>query len=210
MPADRKFCPECGALRPDTARFCNSCGHPFGEEAEEGIAGASVARTIEQAGSVVTRVESGVHSAESVVKMAQQAAGLVVTPPADWRVVIGKVPEEIAQQAVGTVISTAERELQERVQKEVIRRVEDTITKQSRETPAPATGAGNDSSLQCPSCGAVQKPSARFCKHCGAGMTPAGPSAGTKSPEMRTCPRCGSRAGRVSKFCGSCGYRFES
>ncbi len=56
--------------------------------------------------------------------------------------------------------------------------------------------------MNCPQCGATNRPGARFCGQCRAAL-PAGLT-------MKVCPQCGKGNRMGAKFCGDCGYTFSS
>jgi subtilisin family serine protease len=61
--------------------------------------------------------------------------------------------------------------------------------------PAPPPGAAPQAqTAQCPHCGAVVRPGARFCAACGNSLMPA-----------RPCPHCGAPVKEGVRFCGRCG-----
>lgn len=63
--------------------------------------------------------------------------------------------------------------------------------------PAPAQQSDQ---VPCPSCGALNSSSAKFCSECGASM----------KPQPRKCAKCGAELSATAKFCGECGTPVES
>jgi subtilisin family serine protease len=65
--------------------------------------------------------------------------------------------------------------------------------------PPPQPGAAPQSQVtQCPHCGAVVRPGARFCAACGNSLMPA-----------RPCPHCGAPVKEGVRFCGRCGRPLQ-
>ena len=56
--------------------------------------------------------------------------------------------------------------------------------------------------MKCPSCGASNRPSAKFCAQCRAPLAPA--------MTMKVCPQCGEQNRMGAKFCGHCGHTFAT
>ncbi len=57
-------------------------------------------------------------------------------------------------------------------------------------SPPPPSAAGG---VGCPRCGTANTPDARFCRQCGAGLTPA------------ACTVCGAALNAADRFCAQCG-----
>ena len=55
----------------------------------------------------------------------------------------------------------------------------------------------------CPSCGAVRKPTDKFCMKCGCRFELAGPGTAL------TCPSCGAERKPSDKFCMKCGHKLQ-
>ena len=55
--------------------------------------------------------------------------------------------------------------------------------------------------IECPRCGALNKPSAKFCARCGASLAEAGESSG----EYVACPHCETRNPPGARYCTNCG-----
>ncbi len=65
--------------------------------------------------------------------------------------------------------------------------------------PPPQPGAAPQAqAAQCPHCGAVARPGARFCPACGNSLLPA-----------RSCPHCGAPVKEGVRFCGRCGRPLQ-
>jgi subtilisin family serine protease len=65
--------------------------------------------------------------------------------------------------------------------------------------PSPPPGPSPQSQVaQCPHCGAVVRPGARFCPACGNSLIPA-----------RQCPHCGAPVKEGVRFCGRCGQPLQ-
>jgi len=56
--------------------------------------------------------------------------------------------------------------------------------------------------VSCPSCGATNRPNARFCAQCRAPLAP--------GLTMKVCPRCGQSSPMGVASCAKCGHRFAS
>ena len=56
--------------------------------------------------------------------------------------------------------------------------------------------------MNCPNCGANNRPNARFCAQCAAPLAPA--------MTMKVCPQCGKQNLIGARFCGQCGYTFTT
>lgn len=54
--------------------------------------------------------------------------------------------------------------------------------------------------ITCPSCGAVNPKTGKFCSECGQKL----------EPQKIKCPNCGAEMLATAKFCGECGFRRES
>jgi S1-C subfamily serine protease/ribosomal protein L40E len=54
--------------------------------------------------------------------------------------------------------------------------------------------------MNCPKCGATNRPNAKFCGQCSAPLAPA--------MTMKICPQCGKQNRIGARFCGQCGYTF--
>jgi subtilisin family serine protease len=64
--------------------------------------------------------------------------------------------------------------------------------------PPPPGAAPQSQAAQCPHCGAVVRPDARFCAACGNSLMPA-----------RPCPHCGAPVKEGVRFCGRCGRPLQ-
>jgi S1-C subfamily serine protease len=56
--------------------------------------------------------------------------------------------------------------------------------------------------MNCPNCGATNRPQAKFCAQCRAPLVPA--------MTMKVCPQCGKQNRIGAGFCGQCGYTFAT
>jgi uncharacterized Zn finger protein (UPF0148 family) len=198
MTGKTQFCPRCGSPRSPGATFCGSCGFRFMEQ---------------DAGVTARKVQETVRSAESAVRMAESAArtvggvrDLVITPPAEWRVVVGdRLPEALAARAAASVESKITGIVVDKATSALEKAVagQGTDVAPGREETRQFPGERPPpSEVRCPSCGAVSRPGAKFCGSCGAALSP--PRAG---PPAATCPSCGAPLRPGAKFCGSCGTR---
>ncbi len=231
MSSSKKFCPACGAERSSTAKFCGSCGHMFTDKSEDAPL-EKMTKTVEKAKEAISQVESGVRSAESAVGKAQQVASFVVSPPAEWRVVIGELPEDIANRMAGMgeeMVARSTEAARQKVEAAVSSKIEEVVKETVSPTPVqvgkeePVIKSGTGENI-CPACGKPVKPGAKFCGSCGAKqeVLPLCPrcgapmkggichvctktgTAGNNLPS-RICPYCGSPIGMQAKFCRSCG-----
>ncbi len=231
MSSSKQFCPTCGAKRSSTAKFCGSCGHPFSEKTDDDTL-KKMTKTVEKAKETISQVESGVQSVESAVGKVQQVANFVVSPPAEWRVVIGELPEDIAGRLTGMgedMVARSAEAARQKVEAAVSSKIEEVVKETVSPTPVqirreelvPKSGTGENI---CPACGKPVKPGAKFCGSCGAKqeILPLCPRCGApmkggiceicnkaimvnETPPPRICPHCGSPLGQQAKFCKSCG-----
>ena len=65
-------------------------------------------------------------------------------------------------------------------------------------------GPGSEQPLVCKNCGAVLKPTAKFCTMCGERVTP------PEDPNKIKCSLCGAELNPGQRFCTTCGTRVES
>jgi S1-C subfamily serine protease len=56
--------------------------------------------------------------------------------------------------------------------------------------------------MNCPKCGATNRPNAKFCAQCRAPLAPA--------MTMKICPQCGKQNRIGARFCGNCGHTFAT
>lgn len=231
MSSSNQFCPACGAERSSAAKFCGSCGHTFADKTE-GDTLKKMTKTVEKAKEAISQVESGVRSAESAIGKVQQVAGFVVSPPAEWRVVIGEIPEDIAGRLKGIgeeMVARSTEAARQKVETAVSSKIEEVVKETvspipvqiEKEGPVPKSGTKENI---CPACGKPVKPGAKFCGSCGAKqeVLPLCPRCGApmkagvciacnraivvnENPPARICPHCGSPIGKQAKFCKSCG-----
>lgn len=83
--------------------------------------------------------------------------------------------------------------------------------------PPPVVASTPAATVECPRCGKLNQPAARFCNGCGlalqpqAAPAPAPPAAGSpgaaipEAPQHTWCPRCGSLMRASARFCPKCG-----
>jgi len=200
----QKFCPKCGDSCSPGAKFCGSCGYRFEEKGA-----VEVVRDVKQK---VQKVESAVRTAESAVHTISKVQDLVISPPAEWKVVIGdKLPEALVEKTAGAVQARATDMIAEEDHK-TVEKVVSTAVK-NLETPSPARsspGPGLEAG-RCSSCGAIIKAGARYCGSCGAAYTPISKEETTPRTVIDpspTCPKCGKPVKAGAKFCGSCGWKL--
>ncbi|MDD1711320.1 MAG: zinc ribbon domain-containing protein [Methanoregulaceae archaeon] len=206
MTAKEKFCPKCGDSCSPEAKFCGSCGYRFDEKGT-----GDVARKVQE---TVRSAESAVRTAESAVRTATQVRDLVITPPAEWKVVVGdKLPEALVAKAAGTIQAKATDVVAGKANEVLEKVVFSTVKNPETFPPAPATPVPEPEGERCISCGAVLKLGMKFCGSCGAANVPpvkkAVPKPDTKpaalNPEGERCVSCGAALRPEVKFCGSCG-----
>lgn len=194
-------CPRCGNPRSPGARFCGSCGFRFEEQ-----------RTVEivkKAQETVRSAESAVRVAESAVRTAGEVRDLVITPPAEWKVVIGdRLPEALAARAASAVESRVAGIVVDQATSALEKAVSGPGTDGSPRTAGPQKAPGGGGAVpgaQCSSCGAALTPGARFCGSCGAAVSPE-----RMHKTAMLCPACGAPVRPGAKFCGSCGAKIGS
>ncbi len=96
MTGREKVCPKCGDSCSPAAQFCGSCGHRFDEKSS-----GDLARKVQE---TVRSAESAARTAESAVRTATKVRDLVITPPVEWKVVVGdRLPEALAAKATAAV-----------------------------------------------------------------------------------------------------------
>ncbi len=70
-----------------------------------------------------------------------------------------------------------------------------TTPAQAPVTPSQQVASTGFQGIQCPKCGTLNPPGAKFCYNCGASLT-------------KKCPKCGSDVPLNARFCPYCGYQF--
>ncbi|HNL86632.1 MAG: zinc ribbon domain-containing protein [Methanoregulaceae archaeon] len=204
MTGREKVCPKCGDSCSPAAQFCGSCGYRFDEKSS-----GDLARKVQE---TVRSAESAARTAESAVRTATKVRDLVITPPVEWKVVVGdRLPEALAAKATAAVQGKAADLVAEKA-KEGLERVIFTTAK-SIDTPAPALPSPEPAGERCTSCGAPLRPGVKFCGACGAANVPPVKKVVVKpaakpaqpDPEGERCGSCGASLKPGVKFCGSCG-----
>ena len=71
-----------------------------------------------------------------------------------------------------------------------------TIAQSQQQAPAPKPATPPAPQVACPSCGAQNNASSKFCNQCGAKMT-----------QNATCAKCGATLSATAKFCPNCGEK---
>ena len=208
MTGKEKCCPKCGDSCSPGAKFCGSCGYRFDEKGAR-----DVVRKVQE---TARSAESAVRTAESAVRAATQVRDLVITPPAEWKVVVGdKLPEALAAKAAGTIQAKATDVVAGKATEALERVVFTTVKNPETFPPAPATPVQEPAGDRCTSCGAVLKPGVKFCASCGAANLPPvkkevpKPAAtlAVPKPAEGKCASCGASLKPGVKFCGSCGAK---
>ncbi len=199
MTGKENRCPKCGDSCSPGAQFCGSCGYRFDEKGTRDLA-----RKVQE---TVRSAESAARTAESAVRTATQVRDLVITPPAEWKVVVGdRLPEAVAAKATAAVQEKAADLVAEKA-KEGLERVIFTTAK-SPDTPAPAMPSPEPAGERCTSCGASLRSGVKFCGSCGAKNVPTvkkEPAKPAVAPGEDQCAACGALLRPGVKFCGSCG-----
>jgi hypothetical protein len=191
-----KICPKCGDSCSPGAKFCGSCGYRFDETGAK-----EVVRKVRE---TVRSAESAARTAESAVRTATQVRDLVITPPAEWKVVVGdKLPEALAVKAAGTIQAKATEVVAGKATETIERVVFTTVENPETFPPAPVTPVPGPEGERCASCGASLKPGVKFCGSCGAAVT----TPVKAIPISGQCVSCGARLKPGVKFCGSCGAK---
>ena len=199
MTGKENRCPKCGDSCSPGAQFCGSCGYRFDEKSS-----GDLARKVQE---TVRSAESAARTAESAVRTATKVRDLVITPPVEWKVVVGdRLPEALAAKATAAVQGKAADLVAEKA-KEGLERVIFTTAK-SIDTPAPALPSPEPAGERCTSCGASLRPGVKFCGSCGAKNVPPvkkEPAKPALAPGAEQCAACGALLRTGVKFCGSCG-----
>lgn len=206
MTGRENRCPKCGDPCSPGAKFCGSCGYRFDEKGAK-----DVARKIQE---TVRSAESAARTAESAVRTATQVRDLVITPPAEWKVVVGdRLPDALAAKAAGTIQAKATDVVAGKATEVLEKVVFTTVKNPETFSPAPATPVPEPEGGRCASCGAAMKSGMKFCGSCGAANVPPVKKAvpkpaakpGLPNPEGERCASCGASLKPGVKFCGSCG-----
>ena len=155
MTGKERRCPKCGDSCSPGAKFCGSCGYRFDEKGAK-----DVVRKVQE---TVRSAESASRTAESAVRTATQVRDLVITPPAEWKVVVGdKLPEALAAKAAGTIQAKATDLVAEKAKEAIGNVVFTTVKNPETFPPAPATPVPEPEGERCASCGAALKPGLKF------------------------------------------------
>jgi hypothetical protein len=161
MTGREKICPKCGDSCSPGAKFCGSCGFRF-DEKDPGDLARKVQETVRSA-------ESAARTAESAVRTATQVRDLVITPPAEWKVVVGdRLPEAVAAKATGAVQAKAADLLAEKAKEGLEGVVFTTVENPDTPIPKHATPSLEPVGERCTSCGALLPHEVKFCGSCGA------------------------------------------
>jgi len=223
MNTTNAFCPGCGSPRSPGAKFCRKCRMKFDEKstAEQTI------DTLQAVSKTAGSVKSTISTAESAIQTASQVKDFVITPPAQWKVVIGDRLPGIGQ----AVATAATQKVQEKIETVVKEKVGEIVEETIKKTPAQGAGTWaatipTAGSSVCTSCGKQVKAGAKFCGSCGAEqkIIQICPRCGApmalgfcemcgkatvvnENPPSRICPHCGLPIRENAKFCGSCGKK---
>jgi hypothetical protein len=216
-------CPKCGIPVNAGSKFCSSCGTPLtggriqaeGKNNSPGETLRQASDVLNKVNSTVSKVESTINTASKIGSLAGQASGIIIRPPAEWKVVVGEVLPTVGQKMVESAVITAEQhvqqQVQQKVQDEVVRQVSQVLSQPKKDAAGqhadkPAVFSKKEpATVQpllpvCPSCGKSLAPGKKFCGSCGA---PVG--ARLKGSTTPVCPSCGRAIVPGKKFCGSCG-----
>ena len=165
MTGKENRCPKCGDSCSPGAQFCGSCGYRFDEKGTRDLA-----RKVQE---TVRSAESAARTAESAVRTATQVRDLVITPPAEWKVVVGdRLPEAVAAKATAAVQEKAADLVAEKAKEGLEKVVFTTVKNPETFAPAPASPVPEPEGERCASCGAALKPGMKFCGSCGAKNVP--------------------------------------
>ena len=202
MTENKKFCPNCGTAHTLTANACRNCGERLSSSGTNVF--EKPAAVLGKVSSTVSKVESTMNTAATIGSAADRFSQIIVRPPAEWKVVVGEMVPQLANEAVDKVVTTAvsqaQGKVQERVQQEITSRVGDVDqnTYPDSATPPPAPPGQS-----CQSCGFRSPPGNKFCGSCGVAL--GGQPVQAFAPASLACSSCGTPVVPGKKFCGKCG-----
>ncbi|MDD1715545.1 MAG: zinc ribbon domain-containing protein, partial [Methanolinea sp.] len=150
MSTSNAFCPGCGSPRSPGAKFCRKCRMKFDEKstAEQTI------DTLHTVSKTAESVKSTISTAESAIQTASQVKDFVITPPAQWKVVIGDRLPGIGQAAATKATQMAQEKIETVVKEKVGDMVKETINNPPAQgTVTRAATIPTAGSSVCYSCG---------------------------------------------------------
>lgn len=200
------FCPGCGSPRKPGAKFCAKCGMRFDEKstAEQAY------KTAQEVSKTAKSIESTVSQAGAAIRTAGQVKDIVITPPAQWKVVIGDRLPGVMQAAADKAIDKVGEEAKAAVKAKMEDVVEGALSKTPPVPPSPRGSGGKPEAgthlpargATCHACGKPLKAGVKFCGSCGT------VNAAVSVPAAPTCPHCGTPVRAGAKFCASCGNKI--